>query len=152
MLYIPPQPHVSLRSNLQGTFIQIASGFANRPLARSRSVPSRTATPTENAPKLVAPPQPREPGNAPRHTARATATASVASTLAHQMCLTFIAGFVLFVVKGKHGLKPAVPWWFNFDPYPYEEAHLPHGAVVLPSPLTSGARTRSAALAAYDKR
>ena len=20
--------------------------------------------------------------------------------------------------KWKHGLKPAVPWWFNFDPYP----------------------------------
>ena len=23
--------------------------------------------------------------------------------------------------KWKHGLKPAVPWWFNFDPYPYVE-------------------------------
>ena len=22
-------------------------------------------------------------------------------------------------VKWKHGPKPAVPWWFNFDPYPY---------------------------------
>ena len=22
-------------------------------------------------------------------------------------------------VKWKHGLKPAVPWWLNFDPYPY---------------------------------
>ena len=21
--------------------------------------------------------------------------------------------------KWKHGLKPAVVWWFNFDPYPY---------------------------------
>ena len=21
--------------------------------------------------------------------------------------------------KWKQGLKPAVPWWFNFDPYPY---------------------------------
>ena len=22
--------------------------------------------------------------------------------------------------KWKHGLKPAVPWWFHFDPYPHE--------------------------------
>ena len=21
--------------------------------------------------------------------------------------------------KWKHGLKPAVPWWLNFDPYPF---------------------------------
>ena len=21
--------------------------------------------------------------------------------------------------KWKHGLKPVIPWWFNFDPYPY---------------------------------
>ena len=21
--------------------------------------------------------------------------------------------------KWKHGLKPAVPWWFHFDPYPF---------------------------------
>ena len=23
--------------------------------------------------------------------------------------------------KGKHGLKPAVPWWLNFDPYPSQK-------------------------------
>ena len=25
--------------------------------------------------------------------------------------------------KWKHGLKPAVLWWFNFDPYPYEDLY-----------------------------
>ena len=25
--------------------------------------------------------------------------------------------------KWKHGLKPAVPWWFNFDPYPNSSSH-----------------------------
>ena len=23
-----------------------------------------------------------------------------------------------------HGLKPAVPWWFNFDPYPFGEQQM----------------------------
>ena len=30
-------------------------------------------------------------------------------------------------VKWKEGLKPAVPWWFNFDPYPNVLCAKPHG-------------------------
>ena len=26
--------------------------------------------------------------------------------------------------KWKHGPKPAVPWWLNFDPYPYRSSFL----------------------------
>ena len=28
--------------------------------------------------------------------------------------------------KWKHGLKPAVPWLFNFDPYPHHQTHTFH--------------------------
>ena len=36
-------------------------------------------------------------------------------------------------VKWKEGLKPAVPWWFDVDPYPYHANETAHDVYSIPT-------------------
>ena len=47
--------------------------------------------------------------------------------------------------KWKEGLKPAVPWWFNFDPYPGDATEASVASRAWKRELASGTTNKSAA-------